>query len=38
MNTLLTVVAIILVVAVLAIGAWALVLAPIVVPWRHVHH
>jgi hypothetical protein len=35
MNTALTVVAIVLVVAVLAVTAWAFVIAPIVVPWRH---
>jgi len=38
MNTLLTVVGFILVIAVLAVCAWAFVLAPFVVPWRHVHH
>ena len=37
MNTLLTVVGIILVVVVLALCAWAFVLAPILVPRRHVH-
>ena len=35
MNTTLTVVAIVLVVAVLGVVGWALLLAPIVVPWRH---
>ena len=37
-NTLLTVVAFILVIAVLALCAWAFVLAPFVVPRRHLHH
>jgi hypothetical protein len=35
MNNALTVVAIVLVVAVLAVAAWALLVAPILVPWRH---
>ena len=35
MNTALTVVATIVVVVVLAAAAWAFVVAPIVVPWRH---
>jgi hypothetical protein len=38
MNTLLTVVAIVLVIAVLAVCAWAFLLAPILVPRRHVQH
>jgi len=37
-NTLLTVVGFILVIAVLAVCAWAFVLAPFVVPRRHLHH
>jgi len=37
-NTLLTVVGFILVIAVLAVCAWAFVLAPIIVPRRHVTH
>jgi hypothetical protein len=36
-NTLLTVVGFILVIAVLALCAWAFVLAPFVVPRRHLH-
>jgi len=38
MNTALTVVAIVVVVAVLTVAAWALVIAPFVVPWRHANH
>jgi hypothetical protein len=38
MNNALTVVVFVLVIAVLAVCAWAFVLAPFVVPWRHVHH
>ena len=38
MNTLLTVVAIVLVIAVLAVCAWAFLLAPFIVPLRHVQH
>ena len=34
-NTALTIVAIVLVVAVLAAAAWAFVIAPILVPFRH---
>ena len=37
MNTVLTVVAFIVVIAVLAVCAWAFVLAPFLVPRRHVH-
>lgn len=37
-NTALTIVAIVLVVAVLGAAAWALVIAPLVVPWRHRGH
>jgi hypothetical protein len=36
MNITLTVVAIVLVLAVLAVAAWTLLIAPFVVPWRHV--
>ena len=35
MNTVLTVVAIVLVVAVLGLAGWAFVVAPILVPWHH---
>jgi hypothetical protein len=38
MDTVFTVVATIVVVVVLAAAAWAFVVAPLVVPWRHVHH
>jgi hypothetical protein len=38
MNNALTVVVFVLVIAVLAAAAWAFVLAPLVVPWRHAHH
>jgi hypothetical protein len=38
LNNFLTVVAFILVIGVLALAAWAFVLAPFVVPRRHVHH
>jgi hypothetical protein len=37
-NTALTIVAVAVVVAVLGVAAWAFVIAPIVVPWRHVKH
>jgi hypothetical protein len=37
MNTLLTVVAIFIVITVLAVCAWTFVLAPFVIPRRHVH-
>jgi hypothetical protein len=38
MNTALTIVSIVIVLAVVALAAWALVIAPIVVPHRHHGH
>ena len=38
MNTLLTVVGFVFVIAVLAVCAWAFLLAPFLVPRRHVQH
>lgn len=38
MNNALTVVATLIVVAVLVLAAWTFLIAPIVVPWRHAKH
>jgi hypothetical protein len=37
-NTALTIVAIVVAVAVLGAAAWAFLIAPVVVPWRHAKH
>jgi hypothetical protein len=38
MATTLTVLSIVIVVIVLALAAWTFLIAPILVPWRHVRH
>jgi hypothetical protein len=37
-NTALTVVSMVVVIGVLAVAAWAFLVAPFVVPWRHAKH